>query len=218
MANLYGSMMGTRAAGLVGKEEMTAQVQTWKGMVRVWSNKDGEFEVYVADNEGENGMLLIQGNMNTRQATDADKEPFTAAELATTLDPIPVKNRGKGYTQKSGITPAPVPQTVGTLRKPNIKRQVASTGPMPSQQTKAQQQRTAARLAFKVEDFSVGDTVKLVEDPQGNLVAYGIGIGTEGFIETIKVKSALGPQVMVNFGPQGAAPIFPKLGDKIEAA
>lgn len=217
MANLYGSMMGARVSGNVGKEEMTTQIQTWKGLIRVWVRKDGEYEVYDANADGEEGRLLIQGNMDKRTAMDADNEPFNAATLSTTLDPIPVKNRGKGYTVKSGQQAPPVPQIAGTLRRPQIKKVVASMGPMPHQQA-AKHMKASTKLAFKVEDFAVGDSVKLTDDPNNNLVAYGISVGAEGFIETIKTKGPLGPTVMVNFGPAGAVPIYPKLGDNIEAA
>lgn len=237
MAKLYGSMAGARTAGLVGHDELTAQVQTWKGCVRIWMDEDGNFEVYVADQEGENGLKLIEGNANTRTATDSQGNPFQAAPLQDKLDPIVVKNRGKAYAQKGGAkggqTPAaparsaaaaqaaPAPRKAAPQPKPT--RTQAPATPMPSQKKRAPGKpsgRATAQPAgsapqgpgFHVSDFAVGDRVMLAKVGSSAMRAI---VGEEGKVEKIRVKSPIGPQVLIEWDTAGAGTVYPDQGDVI---
>lgn len=234
VAKLYGSMSGARTAGLVGHDEMTAQVQTWKGVVRLWMDADGNFEVYVADQEGENGLKLIEGNANTRTATDSQGNSFQAAPLQDKLDPIVVKNRGKAYTQKAAGAPAPAPSRSPaaaaaapppTRAKPQAqtKQTKAPAQKMPSQQPKSRAAgpptgRVAAAPpsttgpGFNVSDFSVGDKVMLAKVGSSAMRAV---VGEEGVIEKIRVKSPIGPQVLIEWENAGAGTVYPDQGDVI---
>lgn len=237
MAKLYGSMAGARTAGLVGHDEITLQGQTWKGCVRVWLDDEGNFEVYVADQDGENGLKLIEGNVNTRTAADSQGNPFQAAPLQDRLDPIVVKNRGKAYAQGGGKkaaaaptqAPAPARSPAAAAQAPpparakpqaQTKKTAASPTPMPSQKSRPAG-KPSGRVAaapgasgpgFNVADFKVGDKVALARIGSSAMRAV---VGEEGIIEKIRVKSPIGPQVLIEWESAGAGTVYPDQGDVI---
>lgn len=230
MAEMYGSMAGSRTAGLVGHDEMSAQLQTWKGAIRVFLEKDGHFEVYVADEKGENGLKLIEGDVNTRTAKDCAGQDFAVSPLADKLEPIVVKNRGKAFANKQGASASPQQAAQARVKqatppKPQKKSTPAPATQMPSQQvaaaqSAAKQTRPAgkpgkAAPGFDIKDFNVGDSivVKTVTDAKSPAKP-----GTVGVIEKIRARSALGPQVVCDGGAIGGFTVFPNEGDVIEKA
>ena len=229
MADLIAFSQGDRSTSLVSNRgEIVAQVNTWKGLVRVWMDKDGDFEVYVADEKGENGLLLLKGNANQRTASDAFGDPIKADPLAGRLDPIVVKNRTKAYTAKqSGASSAagtssqaasapsaqsaaaPSPATAATSnsttssaspKKTTRKKKAATTGTqVKTEKFDASKVQAGTRVIFKL---SGDGSSKAVQDEEGTVKKVG--------------TSPLGPIVEVNWDKAGFGTVFPEQGDVIE--
>lgn len=204
MADLYGSMSGARTAGLVGHEEMAAQIQTGSavkttGTMRMWVKRNGDFEVYLADGNGENGLLVAKGNVGKRTVSDAAGNPISVSPLAHKLEPIIVRNRGKAFAKKTPAAKAVTPTGAGS-------------GPGTSPQDDDEPKKAKATRARKIalEKLDVGDRVVAIAETKKWKA------GEEGTVENIRPDTPAGPAITVLFdesGPQvagldeiGAAP------------
>lgn len=202
MANLYGSMQGGRTAGLVGHNEMAAQLATHDGLIRTFIEHNGDYQVYLADEKGENGLLLIQGNVNRKTVADAAGNTIQMAPLKGKLDPIVVRNRGKAYAEAKTNGKTPAPAQGGKAATPSrAKKNTKKKKSAPPEEEQA---------VKDVANLNEGDRIKIVECPSTPKAT-----GDEGVIEKIKAKSAAGPQITVVTDHHGAVVVYPKQGDKI---
>lgn len=245
VANLYGQIQGSRNTGVVGHTHIITEVFTGTadkqtGMVRLHVEADGEFYVYLADGDGENGLLLVKGNVPQKVVGDAAGEAISLEALSERLVPIVVRNR-KPAGQKA--QPAPQPQggqhTNGAPQRsahkaakaanstraaaPGTSSHQAPVTPTPLQEeaaARAAQGKTDTpapekpkTAKFDLSEFEVGQKVILRATANGKVKAQPGDIGT---IEKIRATSAAGPQVTVVFA-SGVAVLFPTKGDVFTA-
>jgi hypothetical protein len=71
MSALYGRM-GPNTRGnwttVASHHEITAQVETWEGIVKVDLDREGNYGITVMDKHGNNRRVLVNGNINERTA------------------------------------------------------------------------------------------------------------------------------------------------------
>lgn len=67
MSALYGRLQGERKqVTRTAHQGITAQVETWQGIVRVEMTKDGSYSVIVSGKNGEDRREILNGNVNAR--------------------------------------------------------------------------------------------------------------------------------------------------------
>lgn len=207
------------------------QANTWNGLVRIQLFPNGNFVGWLADEVGDNAVKFCEGNVDytihgQHVVKDADGNGLSIQDVKPLSPVMTTGNRMEDATAKHGgrATKRAAATAQTGQAATGMKARTTSTGRVttttaaptatPSQARRPAPQASKPVSAFDWKQFSEGDRVRLVSNPDGSSPALP---GETGTVERIKGKTPVGPQLHIIWDNAPAGTVYPNLGDIIES-